>query len=320
MSTDVMPPRPTSLSTTDQYLRFWGVRGNIPTPGREFLRYGGNTACVELCLGGERLIFDGGTGLKTLGNALSQDSLENPLSPLKLHLFFTHSYWDRIQGFPFFKPAFSPQSHISIYGSIAMNGASIKQRLMDQMTRPGFPVPLHAMKAQLTFCDVSPSSIIKISGAGGDVEVETGIINSPDSSLGYRVTWNDRVVVYATDVDNRGGSLNGVLLHLAQDADVLIYDVSHPYYCNRADRPTGINHLDRHPIDCEDSDRVSSQKKLWKSALELMEATQVKRLILFHHDPWCQDQDLDQIEAELQIHCPQGSLAQEGMGLDLQKI
>jgi phosphoribosyl 1,2-cyclic phosphodiesterase len=313
--------------STDQYLRFWGVRGNIPTPGQEFLRYGGNTACVELCIGGQRFIFDAGTGLKTLGSALFQeataqlaprtepqisppiDPQTNPdpsaqsLPPLKLHLFFTHSYWDRIQGFPFFKPAFFPNSEIHIYGAIAMNGASIKQRLMDQMTRPGFPVPLHAMKAQLTFFDLAPSAVITIPASEGNVEIETGIINSADSSLGYRVTWGDRVVVYATDVDNQAGELNGVLLHLAQDADVLIYDVSHPCYCTQSDD--------------HNSDRVGFQKKLWKSALELTEATQVKRLILFHHDPWCQDQDLDQIEAELRLHCDRGSLAQEGMFLDL---
>jgi phosphoribosyl 1,2-cyclic phosphodiesterase len=322
MSTDVIPPRPMAPST-DQYLRFWGVRGNIPTPGQEFLRYGGNTACVELCIRDQRFIFDAGTGLKTLGTALQEtyphlqtadqvaEQTPQPApvqggDPLKLHLFFTHSYWDRIQGFPFFKPAFLPNSEIHIYGAIAMNGASIKQRLMDQMTRPGFPVPLHAMKARLTFCDLSPSTHLTIPTSEGNVEIETGIINSADSSLGYRVTWGDRVIVYATDVANQAGQLNGVLLHLAQDADVLIYDVSHPYYCTQSDH--------------HNSDRVGFQKRLWKSALELTEATQAKRLILFHHDPWCQDQDLDQIETELQLHCDRGSLAQEGMFLDLTSI
>jgi phosphoribosyl 1,2-cyclic phosphodiesterase len=86
----------------------------------------------------------------------------------------------------------------------------------------------------------------------------------------------------------------------------LIYDVTHPYYCTQSEQ--------------HNFDRVSFQNKLWKSALELIQATQVKRLILFHHDPWCCDQDLDEIAAELQIHCPQGTLAQEGMILDLSKI
>lgn len=296
-----------SLSSAQSHLRFWGVRGNIPTPGEDFLRYGGNTACVELCVGQHRLIFDGGTGLKDLGNALHQNDAANPV---EAHLFFTHSHWDRIQGFPFFKPAFAPLNHLNIYGAIAMNGASIKQRLMEQMTRPGFPIPLHTMKAKLTFFDVSPSSSMTLPGQGeGEeeaIEIETGIINSADSSLGYRVAWRDRVVVYATDVENRDGLLNGVLLHLAQDADILIYDVTHPYYCTQSEQ--------------HNFDRVSFQNKLWKSALELIQATQVKRLILFHHDPWCCDQDLDEIAAELQIHCPQGTLAQEGMILNLSEI
>jgi ribonuclease Z len=296
---NVIQPSSDSMPLSPAYVRFWGVRGNIPTPGEAFLQYGGNTACVELWVNGLRLVFDGGTGLKDLGNFLV-DTPSSP-DPVSVHLFFTHSHWDRIQGFPFFKPAFSSGNDICIYGSIAINGASIKKRLMDQMTRPGFPVPLHFMKANLSFFDLSPGATTELAGPMGTVAIETSILNSADSSLGYRVSWDDQVLVYATDVEHRNGHLNPALLHLAENANLLIYDVAHPYY------------------SCQDTyDRIDFQSKLWQTALTLMDAAQVEQLILFHHDPWCTDQELAQIEAELRIHCPKGRLAQEGMTFKFQ--
>ena len=108
-------------------LNFWGVRGSIPCTGAETVRYGGNTPCIEMVAGGERLIFDGGTGLRVLGQSLMGQL------PVEAHMFFTHSHWDHIQGFPFFVPAFVKVNKFNIYGVVAPNGATIKQRLHDQM-------------------------------------------------------------------------------------------------------------------------------------------------------------------------------------------
>ena len=81
-------------------ITFWGVRGSIACPGQSMNYYGGNTSCVEMQIATERLIFDGGTGLRLLGKSLL------PLMPITANIFFTHSHWDHIQGFPFFTPAF----------------------------------------------------------------------------------------------------------------------------------------------------------------------------------------------------------------------
>ena len=78
-------------------VRFWGTRGSIATPGPTTLRYGGNTSCVEVRLeDGALLIFDAGTGLRALGQAL----LAHP-GPVRAHLFLSHTHWDHIQGLPF---------------------------------------------------------------------------------------------------------------------------------------------------------------------------------------------------------------------------
>lgn len=95
----------------DQFIiHFWGVRGSIACPGAATVKYGGNTPCVEMLVGGYRLIFDAGTGIHVLGQSLLSHL------PVSGHLFFSHSHWDHIQGFPFFSPAFMEGNEFDIYG------------------------------------------------------------------------------------------------------------------------------------------------------------------------------------------------------------
>jgi len=130
----------------DQFtVHFWGVRGSIACPGPETVRYGGNTPCTEVRIAGHRIILDGGTGLRVLGQQLLRSM------PVNAHLFFTHSHWDHIQGFPFFTPAFIPSNCFKIYGAVAPDGSTIEQRLTGQMLHPNFPVPLQIMGASMEF-------------------------------------------------------------------------------------------------------------------------------------------------------------------------
>ena len=272
-------------------VRFWGVRGSIPTPGLETVRYGGNTACVELQVAGKRLIFDGGTGLRVLGKHLVKEM------PVQAHLFFTHTHWDRIQGFPFFIPAFIEGNSFDIYGAMGQNGASIKQRLCDQMLRPNFPVPLQVMRSTLRFHDISPGSVITLD----DVVIETISLNRPNRALGYRVTWNGYSVVYATDTEHLPNQMDQGLLYLAHQADLLIYDAAyadHTYY---------------------DFKPEPSEKQLatWYAGVEIAVAAQVKQIILFHHDPAHEDDFLDQVEVEVQACFPNVRIAREGMILSV---
>lgn len=271
-------------------VRFWGVRGSIPTPGIETVRYGGNTVCVEMQVGGKRLIFDGGTGLRVLGKHLLSQM------PVQAHLFFTHTHWDRIQGFPFFMPAFIEGNCFDIYGAMGQNGASIKQRLSDQMLRPNFPVPLKMMRSELTFHDIAPGSVISLD----DVLVETMSLNRPNSALGYRITWNGYCVVYATDTEHSSEDIDQGLLYLAQQADLLIFDAAyadHAYYDPNAGHPP----------------------ETWRAGIEVANAAQVKQIVLFHHDPAHEDDFLTQVEAEVQARFPNVQLAREGMSLSIGK-
>jgi ribonuclease Z len=272
-------------------VRFWGVRGNIPAPGPDTVRYGGNTACVEVQVAGQRLIFDGGTGLRPLGRQLAEQG-----DPVEAHLFFTHTHWDRIQGFPFFHPAFDPQSQLHIYGATAINGASIKQRLTEQMLRPNFFKPLQTMTANLTFHNIQAGSRLQL----GEVVVETVGLNPHTAALGFRVSWQGKSLVYASDTDPTAATADPNLLFLAAEADLLIFDGTY--------------------LDMAYADPQSYHQAPWKMGVEIAKTSGIKRLLLFHHNPCHSDDDLAQLEREVQAVFPQAAIAQEGMCLDLFEI
>ena len=277
--------------TVEFTVQFWGVRGSIPTPGADTVRYGGNTACVELIAGGNRLIFDGGTGLRILGKHLLHQRAQ-----INAHIFFTHTHWDRIQGFPFFIPAFTEGNCFHIYGAAAANGASIKQCLTDQMLRPNFFTPLQEMRSEMKFFNISAGSIIPID----DIIVEAISLNRSTSALGYRVTWQGHSVVYATDTDHHLSTEDQNLLYLAHQADLLIYDGS----C----------------IDSSSHDQVidsDSDLTPWRVGVEIAKNAGVRQLIMFHHSPAHDDDSLDHIEMEIQTKFSNARLAREGMILQI---
>ncbi|MCS6783189.1 MAG: MBL fold metallo-hydrolase [Gloeomargarita sp. SKYBB_i_bin120] len=272
-------------------VRFWGVRGSIPVPGAATVRYGGNTPCVEVQAGGQRLIFDGGTGLRVLGQTLKHQT------NLEAHLFFSHSHWDHIQGFPFFTPAYQAGNRLHIYGPAAHQGYSIKQSLSNQMLDPNFPVPLQVMQADLSFHDLLAGDVVTI----GDVTVETGSLNHPNYALGYRVTWRGKTVVYASDTEHYPDRLDRSVVHLARQADVLIYDANY--------------------TDEEYNDPVNPRRgwghSTWQAGVQVAKAAGVRQLVLFHHDANHDDDFLDQVEAQVRQIMPSSVLAREGMVLQL---
>jgi phosphoribosyl 1,2-cyclic phosphodiesterase len=274
-------------------VEFWGVRGSVSTPGESTVRYGGNTSCVEVRAGNTKIIFDGGTGLRLLGQKLLTQG------PIEGHIFFSHSHWDHIQGFPFFRPAFLPQNRFHVYGGVAPNGSTMRQRLSDQMLHPNFPVPMQIMKADLQFHDLEPGDVIAIGDEG--VTVETAALNHPNTALGYRVNWRGRSVVYATDTEHYADRVDENLIKLCRNADILIYDACYTdeeYYDQKAPK-IGWGH------------------STWQEALKLVEAAGVKQVLMFHHDPDHNDDYLDRVEAQVQAQHPNSMMARERMVLPL---
>ncbi|CAD5920540.1 MBL fold metallo-hydrolase [Planktothrix agardhii] len=273
-------------------VHFWGVRGSIACPGSETVRYGGNTPCVEMRVGSERLIFDGGTGLRVLGQSLLAQM------PVTGHLFFSHYHWDHIQGFPFFVPAFIKINTFYIYGTIAPDGSTVQHRLNDQMLHPNFPVPLQIMGADLKFVDISVGKSIKISD---DIIVETALLNHPGEAVGYRVNWRNYAAAYVSDTEHFPDRLDENVLFLARNADVLIYDATYT----------------DEEYHSEKTSKVGWGHSTWQEAVKIAKAAKVKRLVIFHHDPLHNDDFMDKTGEQVAEQFPNSLIAREGLSIQL---
>lgn len=273
-------------------IHFWGVRGSIPCPGPHTVRYGGNTPCVEMRVGGKRLIFDGGTGLRVLGQSLLSRM------PVEGYMFFTHSHWDHIQGFPFFTPAFIKGNCFHIYGAVSPNGSTVKQRLHDQMLHPNFPVPLQIMGAELKFYDIEAGQSLDLD----EITVETALLNHPGEALGYRINWRGKAAAYITDTEHFPDRLDENVLWLARNAEVMIYDAT--YTDEEYHSPK--------------SSKVGWGHSTWQEAVKIAQAANVKQLVIFHHDPLHDDDFLDSVGEQVQQKFPNALLAREGLSLALE--
>src|SRR5215471_19145094 len=129
-------------------IRFWGVRGSIVAPGPKTARYGGNTSCVEMRCGNRLLVFDGGSGLRPLGQELVRSGRK-----VNLDLIYSHTHFDHIGGLPFFAPAYAPGNRIRIWAGHLQPPYGIKAVLDKMMSAPLFPVPMDILAARLEFRD-----------------------------------------------------------------------------------------------------------------------------------------------------------------------
>ena len=252
---------------------FWGTRGSIPSPGPDTVRYGGNTSCVDVRTDGHVLIFDAGTGIRSLGLALAREFGDQPLT---VHLFISHTHWDHIQGFPFFVPAYNRDTTIHIYGAPGQ-GRSLEKVLRGQMDADYFPVGLCDLAATIDVHEfrASPFEI-------GDVRVDATHVNHPAMNLAYRVTSEGRRFVYATDLEPYAKTLD----HVAGRGD------EGRVFGEKLDRELVefVAGADLHVADAQYTDEEYPAKVGWGHspltiAASLAVAARVKSLALFHHDP-----------------------------------
>lgn len=271
-------------------VRFWGVRGTIPCPGPGTLRYGGNTSCVEMCCGRQRLIFDAGSGLRQLGSEMVRNG-----EHIDSHLFFTHTHMDHIIGLPFFRPAYSAANRLQFWsGHLTCQGRGIEEVLDQLMQRPFFPVPLDIMHACIGFHDFTPGDRIE---PGEGIVIHTAALNHPGGAVGYRVEHAGRSACYVTDTEHVPGEPDEAVLGLIAGADLVIYDAT--YTDEQFPRFRGWGH------------------STWQEGVRLCEAAGAKCLVAFHHDPDHDDDELDRIAAELARARPGSLVAREGMVIDL---
>lgn len=272
-------------------VRFWGVRGSIASPGPETALVGGNTSCVEVRCGKERIVFDAGTGLRRLGDHL----LQAEPGAHDLAILLSHCHWDHIQGLPFFVPAYLPTTKLRVFG--AKSGSmSVREALAHQMTAPVFPVGLDDLAARIDYTEVRPMQ----SFALGDATVRVARGNHPGGVLAYRVDFDGQSVVYATDTEHYA-CVDPSLRALADGADLLIYDAQYTPEEYRGDRGA--------------RSKVGWGHSTYVAAAELARASGVGTLVLFHHDPQRNDDGVAEIEGRTRALFSSTIAAREGLVL-----
>ena len=263
---------PAPKSTTEHgtvTVRFWGVRGSIPVPGPQTVRYGGNTSCVEVRADGQIIILDAGSGLRPLGISLAEEFRGQPLD---LTILVTHTHWDHIQGFPFFSPAYETQNRIRV-GGFADVRSGLNETFAGQMVASYFPVSLSQMPGSIVFEELSDDA----SYIGG-IRVSASRTNHPGMCYGYRLDTSAGSICYIPDheiVATVPNSEPGGIAKLMHGADLVILDAQ--YTAEEYRTHTGWGH--------------SSMEAAVRCARDM----QVRRLHLFHHDPSHDDEFLDQM-------------------------
>src|ERR1700751_6247447 len=278
---------PEELGSVPPRIKLWGVRGSLPGPGRATIRYGGNTSCVEVRADGEIIVLDAGTGIRGLGLALQKE-----LGPgtIKLTFLITHTHWDHIQGLPFFFPAYNSKNLIRILGYEGAR-AGLAAILAGQMETPFFPVSLHELPSHLAIEELKDMEFHI-----GKVKVEAKFVNHPGICAGYRLFTSAGSIAYIPDNEpyellklqvaekggidgdearNFAGAERAKIIEFLRDCDVAILDAQ--YTDEEYKRHVGWGHS---PLS---------------STVRLALDANVKRVLLFHHDPSHDDDMIDRM-------------------------
>ncbi len=198
-------------------IKCWGTRGGVPVSGEKYIKYGGDTTCFEIITSDEeRVIIDSGTGIRRLGIELIEGDCKN------INILFTHSHWDHIIGFPFFKPIYSDNANINIFGGSPVQ-ESIREAIEKAMTPPNFPVKLEDIQCELNFNEASgePFEI-------NSLDITPIAISHPNRGFGYKFHKENLSFVFLTDNElaykHEGGESFKTYRDFCQGADLLLHD------------------------------------------------------------------------------------------------
>lgn len=268
-------------------IKFWGVRGSIPSPGPNTQRYGGNTTCIEVRTdNNDLIILDGGTGIFPLAQTLLKEL------PITAHIFNTHSHWDHIQGLPFFIPIFIPGNTIQLYGAFdPISGAGPERIMSIQMQYSYFPVREAEMQSRIQYQTVMPHEAVKI----GPTTITPTLLNHPVVNLGYRIDCNGKSVFFTGDHEPHYNIYEpGDDGH--DEYEALIEEQRHSIV-------EAIRGVDVLIADSSYTTGEYPSKKGWghgtfDSCIELAQAAGAKILYCTHHEPTRSDDDLEKVFAE----------------------
>ena len=277
--------------------RIWGCRGSVAAPGADTVKYGGNTSCVEVRLSsGHALVLDAGTGMRPLGVVMDDDL------PVELHILLTHLHLDHLQGLGFFRPLFAPGLDIHIWGPTSPV-QHLAERISMYLSPPLFPVRLEDVPSHLTFHD-APEEAVTL----GSATIRAAKVTHQGPTVGYRIEEHGRALVYLPDHEpSLGGNLHSVPAawmsghDIACGADVLLHDAQYR--------------------DHEYGAHVGWGHSSIGDAMQFAQKADVDKVVLFHHDPYHTDAELEMLLADARDDWPEMKervcLASEGMTIVL---
>ncbi|MDD2915795.1 MAG: MBL fold metallo-hydrolase [Gallionella sp.] len=292
-------------------VKFWGVRGSIPSPRAGTVRYGGNTTCIEIRTdNNELIIIDGGTGIFPLSQTLLKEL------PVTANVFISHSHWDHIHGLPFFIPNFIPGNKMILHGAIdPVSGRGVEQVMDVQLQYSYFPVREAEMKASIEYVSLSPGQTVQ----AGSATVKATLLNHPVVNFGYRVECNGKSVFFTGDhepysniyspedesyEEYRGliAAQEKMVFDAMQGVDVLIADSSYTIEEYPAKKGWGHGTFD--------------------SCMSMADAVGAKILYCTHHEPTRDDDVLEREFAKALARHPRSEgmadfrLAREGIEIE----
>ena len=298
-------------------VKFWGVRGSIPVPGADTVRYGGNTSCVQVTPSDDSiLIIDAGTGIRKLGKHLMRGPCGRGEG--NVHLLISHTHWDHIQGMPFFAPLYQHGNHFYVYAR-QRDDVHLRAVFQSQTEDPYFPVPFDEVKAEVAFRELVEGARFEI----GPIKVACTRLNHPWIAIAYRLDYQGASVCYVTDtapfrdvlLENefipaaqlgqplapadaaKLKKMQQSLVRLCEGADLVIYDTMFT--------PEEYRRQPHWGHSCPDD------------AIDICKAAGAKQLVLFHHSPERSDDELDSILSHYRHVAPKLDIAAAAEGVEL---
>lgn len=280
-------------------IKFRGVRGSYPVADNNYLKYGGNTACVEVQVGGHLIILDAGTGIISLGAELMQNYISSGTTisdrtPVKASILLSHMHLDHIQGFTFFKPLHLASTQISLFGGVNYN-ETLKEEISNILFTKSFPLDLGDIAANLKIQNINETSYIifkknqapivkRVDELGCDEYAEDDVVVTCYKSYAhpqngvfiYKIEYKGKSLVYATDKESYPGG-DKKLVKFAKNCDLLIHDSQYATedYLNIYVPKQGFGH------------------STFEMALEVKEQINAKKLVFFHYEPSYNNERLD---------------------------
>jgi len=274
-------------------IKIWGSRGSIPVSGRDYLKYGGDTTCVEIrTQSGDIIIIDAGTGIRRLGNQLADEKC------LDLNFIFTHAHWDHLMGFPFFKPLYFKESTIRMH-RCPFHSKFVETILSKVMAPPNFPVKYSDVTAQLSYPEACPTEF-----EIGSVRVVPIALSHPNGGSGYKFIEDGKTFVFLTDNElgyiHPGGLPFEDYLDFSSGADLLLHDAEYA------------------PEEYQTF--IDWGHSVYTDALALAQKATVKKLGLFHLNQERTDTAMDKIveDCRQRIAGDGGNLTCVGVASDME--